>query len=109
MNGNKQSESPSKPITLYNAVDRYQMVARELTGIERDVEDLKDCAHPGVFDVFIHFSMLKSAVEGATGIFEAAKLQKITPKNIRMLSNLEVLVLELREIVKDAREELLPE
>jgi len=109
MQSNKQSDGPSQPITLYNAGDRYQMIVSEINEIEKSVDALKENAHPGVFDIFIHLSMLKTAASGASEIFGSAKPKMFSPKSIRMLTNLEKLVVELREIVKDARAELLPE
>ena len=103
-----QITKKKKPITLYNAVDRYQEVAREVKAIEVLIEDLKDVAHPGVFDIHLHFSMLHTATQGAADSFESGNLKKITPKHLRMLNNLESLVDELRTIVKEARAELLP-
>ena len=109
MQTKKQSSGPAQPITLYNAVDRHQMIVSEIEGIEKDVDDLKDASHPGVLDLYIHLSMLKTAASGSSDIFASSKIQKISPKSIRMLSNLEGLVVELRGIVNDARAELLPE
>ncbi|WP_157665659.1 hypothetical protein [Marinobacter salarius] len=96
------------PVTLYNAVDRYNMLVREMEGIEENVEALKDSAHPGVFDIHIHFSMLKTAATGAAEKFEKGSIQKLSSKDLRMLKHLEHLVFELRSIVKEACSELLP-
>lgn len=109
MQSNKQSSGPSEPITLYNAVNRYEKVLAEVEDIENKVADLKDNAHPGVFDIFIQLSMLKTVVGGASDTFESGKPGKVTVKSIRMLTNLETLTFELSDIVKDARAELLPE
>lgn len=106
----KTNEANTAPptITLYNAIDRFQVISNELSNIETQIEDLKDSAHPGVFDIHIHYSMLATARKGAAVKFENGSVQKLTTKDIRMLTHLQHLVYELAGIVKDARAELLP-
>jgi hypothetical protein len=101
--------TPKGPITLHNALDRYSNIVDAMNHIETQVEELKQFAHPGVFDLVVHFTMLKQAKDGAAQTFRPEVKSSITPKTIRMLTNLEHLVDELKETVKEARAELLPE
>ncbi|WP_157680760.1 hypothetical protein [Marinobacter nauticus] len=105
---NTRVTTHKQPITLYNALDRYSNIVTTMKVIEEEVEKLKVCAHPGVFDLVVHFTMLKQAKDGAAQSFSPEAKQSITPKSIRMLTNLEHLVDELKSIVEEASAELLP-
>ncbi|ONF42481.1 hypothetical protein BTO32_14805 [Marinobacter lutaoensis] len=108
-NLNKSSGDKRPPITLFNATDRYKFIKNEMAQLGPKIEELKECAHPGVFDIHIQYSMLVTATQGAASKFDSGSVQKLTTKDLAMLENLQILVLDFADIVNEARAELLPE
>lgn len=103
----QQKRQTPPPVTLYNAQDRFNMLARQVADIADRLEPLKDNAHPATLDLYLNYSMINMSIQGLAPSFDKGKTRQLNPKNLKALADLEMIVFQFRDVVEDAREELL--
>ncbi|EAZ98371.1 hypothetical protein [Marinobacter sp. ELB17] len=93
-------------INLFNIRERFFMLKGKLTELQTFMSDIADKKHPGVLDLATQYSILLSVCSATSRQFETIKPKEVSTKQIRMLSNLEGLVLEFEDVLLEAHTEL---
>lgn len=97
---------PAKPVTAFNAIDRFEMVRTVLADCQRWLVPLEQCAHPALFDLFVNYRLLVATVEESANKFTSARLKTLTNRDFMALNKLESLVAGFQDTLKDAHAEL---
>ncbi|MGX1201213.1 hypothetical protein [Marinobacter sp. MBR-105] len=113
MTANAEPQKYSQPIAelnVFNAGDRFYAARRQLEYIGTHLEELHSTQDPGVLDLCVQFSMLRALANKVAGRFESyddhAKRQ-LKERDLKLIKNLEHLIYDFQNNLKDARKELL--
>lgn len=96
----------NEPVTLYNVVDRFNLIQREMRELNTKLEDLKFNAHPAILDLFLAYSMINVSVKGLSATLDRSQLKNLTANHLKALADLEANVYHFRDTVHDAHKEL---
>lgn len=96
-------------ITLFNIADRFYMCRRKLLDLGEVLEQMTTKEHPDIMDLCGHYALIRTIANGLATKLEPPRNQrvKITEKDLRNVSKLEILVHELQDTINEAAKELL--
>lgn len=101
-----QKQQAHGPVTLIDAEERFHVIERKIREMEPFLNDISDNEHPGVMDLMLQYSMLRTSVSSIGERLGSNALSKITIRDLKMLSQLEILVYEFEGTLSDAHAEL---
>ena len=100
------STQARKPVTLLDAKERFYTCQYMLREMEVDMMDIKDNSHPGVMDLMLQYSMLRTSASRIAKRLQGQKDAKIGLRDTKMIQSFEILVHEFRDTLTDAHAEL---
>jgi hypothetical protein len=99
-------ESAGQPVTLIDAEERFYVIQSKIREMESQLLDIKDNSHPGVMDLMLQYSMLRTSTSRIGERIVGGGLEKISIRDLKMISQLEILVFEFEATLSDAHAEL---
>lgn len=107
MNQTARNRNEKKvPVTLINAKERFYVCQYMLREMELEMMDIKDSDHPGIMDLMLQYSMLRTSASRIGKRLQGQKDAKISLRDTKMIQSFEILVHEFRDTLTDAHVEL---
>lgn len=105
-----QRSLPGGELTVFNAGERFYMARKQLEHTGHHLEELTSKQDPGVLDLCVQFSMLRTISNKVAMRFERYGedgARNLKERDLKLLNNLEILIHEFQSTLRDARAELL--
>ncbi|WP_018405276.1 hypothetical protein [Marinobacter gelidimuriae] len=106
MNQLAQKDMGNQSVTLIDAEERFHAMESKIRKMEVLLTDIQSHSHPGVMDLMLQYSMLRTALSRIGSRLKGDAIAKIHIRDLKMLGKLEILVFEFEGTLSDAHAEL---
>lgn len=103
---NRIENNIKEPLSLFNARARYFMIRSKLQDFSRYMDAIKQFDHPAILDLTAWYANLCVVNEAMLPIYSKKNNRSLGVKDLRSLSNLELLMLDFQGTLFDCYSEL---